>query len=220
MDPLEKSLSPLLDSTVLWVAHRVHAGVTFSTISKLRCKRSLHCKSIAWKVDFSDKNHTWNERLLDSAIGISQEIPISCTTASISKKKLWAHWHSQSHSELTIEQFQPGHDKVTQDIRRVLRNLCSNPDCWTCHEPTQKTKPVRLSFNNTWSQTLEGSFGGKKKKLPVMDGPVAQVGGMMNSNQRPPLGLLSMGYFLKHLLPRYPSSYEWRSRQEEWRCQS
>lgn len=33
-----------------------------------------------------------------------------------------------------------------------------------------------------------------------MDGLVAQAGGMMNSNQRPPLSLLSMGYFLKHLL--------------------
>lgn len=53
-----------------------------------------------------------------------------------------------------------------------------------------------------------------------MDGLAAQAGGMMNSNQRRPLGLLSMGYFLKHLLPRYPSSDEQRSCQKEWRCQS
>lgn len=75
---------------------------------------------------------------------------------------------------------------------------------------------ISSSCINTWSPTLKGSF----QFQPVMDGLAAQAGGMMNSNQRPPLGLLSMGYFLKHLLPRYPSSDEQRSRQKEWQCQS
>lgn len=50
-------------------------------------------------------------------------------------------------------------------------------------------------------------------------GLVAQAGGMMNSNQWTPLGLLSMGYFLKHLLPGYPSSDKQRGRHKEWRSQ-
>lgn len=212
MDPLEKSLSPQLDSTVLWVAHQVHAGVTFSTILKLRRKRSLHSKSIAQKSRFF--------RLMLTKITLEIKASFILTLVFPRRTKLWTHWQPQFHSKLTIEQFQPGRDKVIQDIQRIQQNLCSNPDCWACQDATQETRPASLSFNSTWSQILGAASGKKKKKnSPVMDGPVAQVGGKMNSNHRPPLGLLSMGYFLKHLLPCYPSSYEWRSRQEEWRCQ-
>lgn len=50
---------------------------------------------------------------------------------------------------------------------------------------------------------------------------VEQGEGMLNSNQGAPLGLLSMGYFLKHLPLGYPSSDEQRScrrgcRSETW----
>lgn len=76
-------------------------------------------------------------------------------------------------------------------------------------------KSVHLNSTNTWLLTFKGSF----QFQPMMDGLVAQAGGMMNSNQRAPLGLLSMGYFLKHLLPGYPSSDDQRSRQKEWRSQ-
>lgn len=64
---------------------------------------------------------------------------------------------------------------------------------------------------NTWSLTLKGSF----QFHPVMDGLVGQGGGMMDSNQGAPLGLLSMGYFLKHLPPGYPSSDDQRGRRME-----
>lgn len=74
---------------------------------------------------------------------------------------------------------------------------------------------ISTSSINARSLTLKGSF----QFQPMMDGLVAQAGGMMNSNQRAPLGLLSMGYFLKHLLPGYPSSDDQRSRQKEWRSQ-
>lgn len=45
-------------------------------------------------------------------------------------------------------------------------------------------------------------------------------GGVTNSNQGAPLGLLSMGYFLKHLPPGYPSSGNQESRRVEWWVQS
>ena len=44
---------------------------------------------------------------------------------------------------------------------------------------------------------------------------VEQGEGMLNSNQGAPLGLLSMGHFLKHLPLGYPSSDEQRSRRRE-----
>lgn len=74
---------------------------------------------------------------------------------------------------------------------------------------------ISTSSINTCSLTLKGS----SQFEPVMDGLVAQAGGMMNSNQWTPLGLLSMGYFLKHLLPGYPSSDNHRSRHKEWSSQ-
>lgn len=66
--------------------------------------------------------------------------------------------------------------------------------------------------------TLKGSL----QFHAVMDGAEAPAGGTRNSNQGPPLGLLSMGYFLEHLLlPGYPSSHDQgnrrRRRRPQWR---
>lgn len=64
--------------------------------------------------------------------------------------------------------------------------------------------------------TLKGSL----QFQAVMDGAEAPAGGTRNSNQGPPLGLLSMGYFLEHLLPGYPSSDDQGNRRRRRRPQS
>lgn len=61
--------------------------------------------------------------------------------------------------------------------------------------------------------TLKGSL----RFHAVMDGAEAPAGGTRNSSQGPPLGLLSMGYFLEHLLPGYPSSDDQGSRRRRRR---
>lgn len=61
---------------------------------------------------------------------------------------------------------------------------------------------ISTSSINTWSLTLKGSF----QFQPVMDVLVAEGGGTMSPDQEAPRGPLSMGHFLKHLPPGYPSS--------------
>lgn len=84
---------------------------------------------------------------------------------------------------------------------RKTKTMCISVSLSGYHAALRSVHIISTYSINTWSLTLKGSF----QFQPVMDGLVDQGGGMMNPNQGAPLGLLSMGYFLKHLPPSYPS---------------